>query len=146
MRYTKTTAAGKTLYQHRIEAEAALGHLLPMNAVVHHAGGTLVICQDQAYHMLLHQRMRVLALGGNPDTDRICCKCRQLTPGTAFRKGMCLPCGQQSARESGDRLLDRRKAAGLCIACGKPADGFVRCQPCRALNLAAQRKHYRKLS
>jgi hypothetical protein len=41
----------------------ALGKLLPEKAIVHHGNGTkisgpLVICQDEQYHRLLHQRMR----------------------------------------------------------------------------------------
>lgn len=49
---------------HRRRAEMALGKQLPAGAEVHHADGTkaddapLVICQDRAYHMLLHKRMR----------------------------------------------------------------------------------------
>lgn len=49
---------------HRRRAEQALGKPLPPGVEVHHADGSkaddapLVICQDRAYHMLLHQRMR----------------------------------------------------------------------------------------
>lgn len=50
-------------------AEKALGKPLPSGAVVHHANrsknaGPIVICQDQGYHMLLHQRMRALKACG----------------------------------------------------------------------------------
>jgi hypothetical protein len=49
---------------HILVAESVLGHLLPPGAVVHHIDGNtrknansnLVICQDQAYHVLLHRR------------------------------------------------------------------------------------------
>ncbi len=66
---------------HRMRAERALGHPLPPRAVVHHADGStradapLVICENQAYHALLHQRMRVLKAGGNPNTDAVCGYC-----------------------------------------------------------------------
>lgn len=76
-------SGGRDVVLHRLMAERALGKPLPKGAVVHHADGskseksTLVICQDQTYHNLLHQRMRVKAKGGNPNTDKICgaCKC-----------------------------------------------------------------------
>ena len=52
---------------HVLRAEKALGHPLPKGAVVHHVDGDvgnpnarLVICQDQAYHLLLHRRAREL--------------------------------------------------------------------------------------
>jgi HNH endonuclease len=57
--------------EHTLVAERALGHYLPTGAVVHHVDGNkwnntptnLVICQDQAYHVLLHKRQRALARG-----------------------------------------------------------------------------------
>ena len=66
---------------HRMRAERALGYPLPRKAVVHHADGStradapLVICENQAYHALLHMRMRVLKAGGNPNTDAVCGHC-----------------------------------------------------------------------
>lgn len=69
---------------HVARAERALGRSLPQGAVVHHADGSkgdqapLVICESAAYHRLLHIRMRVKAAGGNPNTQLICCHCKQL--------------------------------------------------------------------
>lgn len=71
---------------HRRRAERALGKPLPIGAEVHHVDGTksvtsaLVICQDHAYHRLLHARTRIVRTGGNPNTDRICCECQRLLP------------------------------------------------------------------
>lgn len=76
---------------HRHRAEGALGKPLPFGVVVHHASGgygdgQLVICQDQAYHMLLHQRTRIVQAGGNPDTERFCSCCRKCKLLAAFKR------------------------------------------------------------
>lgn len=72
---------GHKLKLHRVKAEAALGRPLPPTAVVHHTDCTksdhspLVICQDHAYHMLLHVRTRIVRAGGDPNTQALCCRC-----------------------------------------------------------------------
>ena len=72
------------VFEHVLVAEAALGRDLPTNAVVHHAnecrsenqGDNLVLCEDRAYHNLLHARMRAVAGCGNADWKR-CQVCKQ---------------------------------------------------------------------
>lgn len=62
---TKKRPNGTT---YRLVAAAALGRPLPARAVVHHINGddrddrpdNLVICPNQAYHVLLHQRQWAL--------------------------------------------------------------------------------------
>lgn len=57
---------GGRIYEHILVASDVLGKLLPPGAVVHHINedrsdnrhSNLVICQDDAYHKLLHKRMR----------------------------------------------------------------------------------------
>jgi hypothetical protein len=54
--------------KHILIAEDALGKYLPDGAVIHHASKeALVICQDQAYHQLIHVRTRALVACGNPN-------------------------------------------------------------------------------
>lgn len=61
--------------QHVLVAERAIGRPLPAGAVVHHVDGdgsnnepaNLVVCQDRAYHALIHQRERALKACGDPD-------------------------------------------------------------------------------
>lgn len=88
--YRSERRDGVEMHVHRKRAELALGKPLPPKAVVHHADGSkdehapLVICESQAYHRLLHARMRVKAAGGDPNTDKVCSDCGLVKPQTAF--------------------------------------------------------------
>jgi HNH endonuclease len=101
-------AAERTLLDHRMVVEKALGHPLPPGAVVHHwdddgtnnTPSNLVICQDQAYHMLLHARKRRLEDTGSLDLKR-CRVCGHVKPLSEFH-------GNSSA---GD------KKSGRCAHC-----------------------------
>lgn len=77
-------AEGGPKYLHILMVEKVLGHKLPEGAVVHHVNGdnadnrndNFVVCPDQAYHLLLHQRMRALESCGNADWLK-CLYCKQ---------------------------------------------------------------------
>jgi hypothetical protein len=59
--------------EHILLAEKALGKPLPPKATIHHHNlEDLVICQDQAYHMLLHRRTRAYYSSGHAGWE----KCR----------------------------------------------------------------------
>jgi len=70
--------------EHILIAERALGKPLPDGVVVHHhdrdgknnGDGNLVICPDQAYHLLIHARMRALEQSGNANWKR-CVWCKK---------------------------------------------------------------------
>jgi hypothetical protein len=87
--YSQVSSGGKRLL-HRERAERALGRPLPRTAVVHHLDGSrrvdapLVILENQAEHMQLHARMRVVQAGGDPWRERICGRCRRLLAFESF--------------------------------------------------------------
>ena len=75
---------GRSVLRHVLVAERAAGHPLPSGAHVHHvdydrsndAPSNLVICQDAAYHKLLHTRTDALNACGNANW-RACMFCKQ---------------------------------------------------------------------
>lgn len=68
----------------------------------------MVICENHAFHMLLHVRGRVVAAGGDPNTQRICCHCDVLKPFAEF-------CGDGNQCYSclAARATVRRRARGI---------------------------------
>lgn len=113
MGYPSKRSGGIVKLVHRLRAEQALGRPLKAPETVHHADGTqnpdsvLVVCPNQAYHMLLHSRMEVVKRGGDPDTERYCRKCDQCRPFADFRvehregkeRWICKPCQTQRNTE-----------------------------------------------
>lgn len=83
----------RKLPEHILIAEKALGKYLPLKAVVHHvdsngcnnASDNLVICEDTAYHALLHVRTRAFYACGNANW-RKCGRCKQYSPIEFLRK------------------------------------------------------------
>jgi hypothetical protein len=81
--HPRATANG-FVYEHVLVAEKVLGRYMPDGAEVHHvdankrnnANENLVICQDHAFHLLLHQRQRALDACGNASWLQ-CCYCHK---------------------------------------------------------------------
>lgn len=76
--YIDTSINGVRKYEHIRIAELALGKELPKGACVHHVNenrsdnraSNLVICPSDAYHKLLHRRMKARDECGNPNWKR----------------------------------------------------------------------------
>lgn len=121
--YLTRSVHGIAKRDHVIIAERALGRPLPEGVEVHHVDGdghnnanrNLVICQDTAYHQLLHKRQRVLEAGGNPNADYLCSACRRPRPKEMFavRKSgahagkpisFCTPCNRARRKAWGESV------------------------------------------
>ncbi len=83
--YIQISVGGnKHVMQHVLICEKILGKLLPTRTVIHHANenrsenvnSNLVICQNIAYHRLLHKRINALRISGHANWDR-CQYCRK---------------------------------------------------------------------
>lgn len=81
-RTSRVTPDGRQVNRAVAIVEQVLGKRLPAGAIVHHADGdesndansNLVVCKDQAYHMLLHKRSKAYDVTGFADSlyCRIC--------------------------------------------------------------------------
>jgi hypothetical protein len=103
---------------HRAVVDRALGRELPRKHPVHHvdenktnnAHCNLVVCENEAYHQLLHDRARTVRAGGRPSVERLCATCGILKPLADFgrrpRGGYRGPC-----RECERAAWRRRHAA-----------------------------------
>lgn len=104
--------------EHVVLAERALGKALPAGAEVHHVNedrkdngrGNLVVCQDHAYHSLLHVRARALRATGDA-SKRLCCRCGRYDDTPNLRASGAQfyhpACNAAHARRMKARRLDR---------------------------------------
>lgn len=78
--------------EHLLVAEKAVGRPIKHSERVHHVDGSrdnnepsnLVVCQNEAYHALLHARQRAVGACGNPDW-RPCSYCHRYDDPTLMR-------------------------------------------------------------
>lgn len=76
--YKRVTTKTTRKAEHILVAERAFGSPLPKGAIVHHVDedpsnndpSNLVICENLAYHVLLHRRKRAYEATGDPNTRR----------------------------------------------------------------------------
>jgi hypothetical protein len=88
----KENVGGRRLHRHRAIAERVVGRVLSSKVQVHHVDGNkrnfantnLVICENAAYHQLLHLRTLALRAGADPNTHRLCSRCRTPKPFADF--------------------------------------------------------------
>lgn len=123
--YPKVRINGRAVNVHLLVAEKALGKPLPKGAQIHHVdenpknftNGNLVICQDMAYHRLLHMRARVVKAGGNPNTELFCHGCQKPLPIAAFgvnrskENGLMSRCRACHCAYQAARIIGKRTAA-----------------------------------
>jgi hypothetical protein len=65
-------------FEHILMCEKVLGKSLPKGVVIHHVNekrndnhnGNFVICQNIAYHMILHKRIKALKISGHADWEK----------------------------------------------------------------------------
>lgn len=136
--------------EHRVLAEHVLGKKLSRRVIVHHVDGckgrnknkNLVICENQAYHILLHMRQRSLEATGDPH-NLFCSDCKQWLSHDAFgdlpkNKGMkqkrnqCRECSRIRSREYYAKNRERMKVY------------FKRYYAENAETVKAQQKRYRQ--
>jgi hypothetical protein len=110
---------------HRLRAERALGKPLPKGAQVHHVDGSkredapLVICQDNAYHKMLHARARVVAAGGDPNRHRICRTCKRLfVPLSRMDSWVSRRCPRCAVEHHSEYVARRRVLTDHLCECG----------------------------
>lgn len=131
-----TRPDGRSVLEHILIAEAALGKRLPAGAQVHHIDGNglnnqnrnLVICENHAYHSLLDARGAVVFAGGDPNTQLKCTTCYTLKPLAEFnacrkvqshgKKSICRSCQSASWKQwvAKGRRKSRRELANRLVA------------------------------
>ena len=89
------------VFEHILIAEKAVGHYLSAPIEIHHVDGNpsnndpsnLVICNDHAYHRLLHKRTRSYRATGKTNS-KYCPDCDTWKPPEEFYKScsQCKPC------------------------------------------------------
>lgn len=99
-------ASGNHVCEHILFAEKALGKILPDKTVIHHhTPEQLVVCENQAYHLLLHQRQRAYEACGHA-AWRKCAYCKEWDA----PENLYIPKGRQSVRHKQCALdYQRRK-------------------------------------
>src|SRR6185436_1887812 len=138
---------------HVLIAERALGKKLPKGSCVHHVNeiksdntnSNLVICENTAYHRLLHYRTKAYDITGNADFVQ-CVYCKtwsdpthpeivfyeygiKSTKRSTFHRG----CVRTAKRAASKKRYRELLTTGRCGRCGKdrqPGGTNTTCRPC----------------
>lgn len=124
--------------EHILVAEKALGHYLPSGSVIHHVNeikddnrsSNLVICEGVSYHKIIHVRMKILARGGNPDTEKICSKCKEIKAKSIFFVSRSTFDGLTHNCKACSTAYGARNVQRLKVQAAKYRSGQCRCAEC----------------
>lgn len=126
--------------EHLLAAEKALGRPLDQIHPVHHfdkdrsnnKNTNLVICEDRSYHALLHRRQRIVEFGGDPNTQKICSRCKLPKNFDCFSKSVNHACGLNTTCRDCMKIKNQASwRLGSCSNCGQPCDRDCdKCRPC----------------
>ena len=111
---------GAMVYEHILVAERALGRQLPVGAQVHHVDlnpsnnspSNLVICPSDAYHKLIHKRLRALLACGDPGA-RKCYICKKWNGADLRVRGKVSFHSACIQKQDRDRYAKRKRHASL---------------------------------
>jgi len=115
-RYRGINSGGIKTTEHKMICERAIGKPLPTTVQIHHVNenildntpSNLVVCQDAAYHKLLHLRAKALKTCGNPNFRR-CRFCNQYDDSKnltiRYHDGMMVACHHNKCRNAHRRSV-----------------------------------------
>lgn len=120
--YEEVSIQGKRKPAHVVLAERIIGRDLS-GKIVHHidedkrnnANSNLIVLENRAEHNKLHQKLRIVKMGGDPKNDKICSRCKMVVGRNSFYKssatydGLCSCCKVCASEIAKDKYRRRFK-------------------------------------